>query len=70
MTTTSESHFEHLIPGDPMPVFKSRTAKFERFSWDTLAGRYIVFCFFGTAGDAAGRAGGRGPGPGPRPVRR
>lgn len=56
MTTSSESHFEQLIPGDPMPVFKPRTAEFERFSWDTLAGRYIVFCFFGTAGDEAGRA--------------
>lgn len=45
-----------LAPGDPAPWFYQRTSGNPRFSFDTAAGRYIVLCFFATAGDARSRA--------------
>ena len=40
-----------LEPGDPAPVFTAPTAQREDFRFDTVAGRYIVLSFFGSAGD-------------------
>src|SRR5215207_3952532 len=45
-----------LAPGDPAPWFHQRSTSNLRYAFDTAAGRYIVLCFFMTAGDAAGRA--------------
>ena len=44
-----------LAPGDPFPWVRQRTASLPRFAVDALAGRYIVLCFFGSAGDPRGR---------------
>jgi peroxiredoxin/predicted 2-oxoglutarate/Fe(II)-dependent dioxygenase YbiX len=41
-----------LTPGDPAPWFKQRSFANPRYSFDTAAGRYVVLCFFGSAGDA------------------
>jgi peroxiredoxin/predicted 2-oxoglutarate/Fe(II)-dependent dioxygenase YbiX len=41
--------------GDPAPWFTARSPSNERFKFDTVAGRYVVLSFFGSAGDEAGR---------------
>lgn len=45
-----------LAPGDPAPWFHQRSTSNPNYAFDTAAGRYIVLCFFATAGDDAGRA--------------
>jgi peroxiredoxin/predicted 2-oxoglutarate/Fe(II)-dependent dioxygenase YbiX len=45
-----------LVPGDPAPWFHQRSTTNPRYAFDTAAGRYLVLCFFATAGDAAGKA--------------
>jgi hypothetical protein len=37
--------------GEPAPWFTSRSDTRERFVFDTVAGRYIVLCFFGSAAE-------------------
>jgi peroxiredoxin len=37
--------------GEPAPWFTSRTDTRERFVFDTVAGRYIVLCFYGSAAE-------------------
>ncbi len=39
--------------GGPAPWFHCRTQQRERFCFDTIAGRYVVLCFFGSAADPA-----------------
>jgi peroxiredoxin len=48
--------FANLLPGDPAPYFSSPTTTTRRFVFDTAAGRYIVLCFLGPAGDDVGQA--------------
>jgi len=48
--------FANLTPGDPAPWFRQRSASNPRYTFDTAAGRYLVLCFYATAGDAVGRA--------------
>lgn len=43
--------------GDPAPGFVQRAPHNPRYSFDSAAGRYLVLCFFGTAGDALSQAG-------------
>lgn len=45
-----------LSPGDPAPGFVQRTMSNPRFSFDSAAGRYLVLCFLGSAGDAHAQA--------------
>lgn len=40
---------------EPAPLFFARTPSNPRFAFGTLGGRYIVLCFFGSAGDPRGR---------------
>jgi predicted 2-oxoglutarate/Fe(II)-dependent dioxygenase YbiX/peroxiredoxin len=47
--------FVRLLPGDPAPWFRQRTFGNPSYAFDTVAGRYVVLCFFASAGDAAGR---------------
>lgn len=48
--------FAVVAPGDPAPWFDQRTLANPSYAFDTVAGRYIVFCFFASASDALGRA--------------
>ena len=48
--------YVQLAPGDPAPWFKQRSTSNPNYVFDTAAGRWIVLCFFGTAGDAASQA--------------
>lgn len=43
-------------PGDPAPWFTAATLGNPRFRFDTAAGRYVVLCFFGSAGAPTIRA--------------
>jgi peroxiredoxin/predicted 2-oxoglutarate/Fe(II)-dependent dioxygenase YbiX len=46
-----------LEPGDPAPWFQQRSSNGNpRFTFHTIAGRYIVLCFFGSAADPQSRA--------------
>jgi peroxiredoxin/predicted 2-oxoglutarate/Fe(II)-dependent dioxygenase YbiX len=44
-----------LLPGDAVPWFRVRATSSENFTFATIAGRYIVLCFFGSAGRDATR---------------
>ncbi|MFI5326004.1 MAG: 2OG-Fe(II) oxygenase [Candidatus Rokuibacteriota bacterium] len=48
--------YRSLLPGDPAPWFHARSTSRQDFAFDTIAGRYLVLCFFASAGDARGRA--------------
>jgi predicted 2-oxoglutarate/Fe(II)-dependent dioxygenase YbiX/peroxiredoxin len=45
-----------LQPGDPAPWFHQRSLGNPRYAFDLAAGHYVVLCFFGSAGNAAGAA--------------
>ena len=49
---------EHQTPriGQPAPWFECRSPVNPRFHFNTIAGRYIVLCFFGSAADSTARA--------------
>src|SRR5215213_906434 len=38
-------------PGEPAPWFKVRSTANPEFHFDTIGGRYLVLCFFGSAAD-------------------
>jgi peroxiredoxin len=48
--------YVNLLPGDPAPWFHQRSTSNPNYAFDTAAGRYIVLCFFASAGDSIGRA--------------
>jgi hypothetical protein len=52
----AEPLFRNLRPGDPAPWFRQRSTSNPAYAFDTVAGRYVVLCFFGTAGDEQGRS--------------
>lgn len=41
--------------GEPAPWFRQRSSSRSEFVFDTVAGRYVVLCFFGSAGHEQGR---------------
>jgi peroxiredoxin/predicted 2-oxoglutarate/Fe(II)-dependent dioxygenase YbiX len=47
--------YKNLLPGDHAPWFHARATTREKFTIDTVGGRYIVLCFFATA-DQHGKA--------------
>jgi len=47
--------YRRLTPGDSAPWFRQRCTSNPDYAFDTVAGRFIVLCFFGTAGDDQGR---------------
>jgi peroxiredoxin/predicted 2-oxoglutarate/Fe(II)-dependent dioxygenase YbiX len=40
-----------LTSGDPAPWFRQRSTSNPDYGFDTVAGRYVVLCFFGSAAD-------------------
>jgi peroxiredoxin len=48
--------FVALGPGDPAPMFHQRSTSNPRFAFDTVGGRYVVLCLYGTASDPVGSA--------------
>lgn len=49
------SDYAGLLPGDALPSLLQRCSGSPSFAFDSMAGRYILFCFFLTAADEAGR---------------
>src|SRR5215216_6112080 len=49
---SAQPQFATLLPGDPAPW---RSGSNPRFAFDTVAGRYVVLGFYGSAGDPRGR---------------
>jgi peroxiredoxin/predicted 2-oxoglutarate/Fe(II)-dependent dioxygenase YbiX len=45
-----------IAPGDPAPWFRQRSTSNPSYAFDTVAGRYVVMCFFGSAADPATQA--------------
>jgi len=45
-----------LTVGEPAPWFAARSAVNPKFHFETIAGRYVVLCFFGSAADPAAEA--------------
>ncbi len=45
-----------LMPGDPAPWFVQRSHANPRFVFNSVAGRYVVLCFFGSASDTHSKA--------------
>lgn len=43
-------YHQRLLPGDPAPWFVQRSPSRADYHFDTVAGRYVVLCFFGSAG--------------------
>lgn len=48
--------YRQLAVGEPAPWFQQRCTSNPAYAFDTVAGRYVVLCFFGSARDAAGQA--------------
>ena len=53
--TGKANSFVNLTPGDPAPWFHQRSTSNPRYAFDTVGGRWVVLCFFGTAGDEDGK---------------
>ena len=49
------TRYTMLLTGDPVPWFAQRSSKNPRFHFHIAAGRYIVLCFYGSAGDPQGQ---------------
>jgi predicted 2-oxoglutarate/Fe(II)-dependent dioxygenase YbiX/peroxiredoxin len=47
--------YRALQVGDPAPWFRQKSTSNPDFAFDTVAGRYIVLCFYGTGADEIGR---------------
>ncbi|MCW5664233.1 MAG: 2OG-Fe(II) oxygenase [Piscinibacter sp.] len=43
-----------LQPGDPAPWFRQRNTSNPDYAFDSVAGRYILLCFLGSAGQSGG----------------
>jgi predicted 2-oxoglutarate/Fe(II)-dependent dioxygenase YbiX/peroxiredoxin len=54
--TSTENRYIALAPGDPAPWFHQRSTTNPRYVFDTAAGRYIVLCFFVSAGTPEAQA--------------
>ena len=48
--------FNALTPGDPLPRFFQRDGRQRRFAWDSMAGRYLLYCTVMTTADPLGRS--------------
>jgi predicted 2-oxoglutarate/Fe(II)-dependent dioxygenase YbiX/peroxiredoxin len=53
---SEKAKFRLLAPGDPAPWFRQNSTSNPNYSFDTVAGRYVVLGFIGTAGDDVGKA--------------
>ena len=45
-----------LLPGDPAPWFHQRSLGNPNYAFSSVAGRYVVMCFYGSAAEPLGRA--------------
>ena len=55
MSRTDRIPYVNLLPGHPAPWFHQDTTTRQNYAFSSTAGRYVVLCFFATAGDKVGR---------------
>jgi peroxiredoxin/predicted 2-oxoglutarate/Fe(II)-dependent dioxygenase YbiX len=48
--------YRNLLPGDPAPWFHQRSSVNPNYAFDAAAGRYLVLCFFMSAGNGRAQA--------------
>src|SRR5262245_30722213 len=48
--------YRNLLPGDPAPWFHQRASVNPNYAFDAAAGRYLVLCFFMSAGNPRAQA--------------
>jgi predicted 2-oxoglutarate/Fe(II)-dependent dioxygenase YbiX/peroxiredoxin len=53
--TAARSDGRQIMPGDPAPWFQQRTTTIPNYEFHTVGGRYVLMCFYATAGDVIGR---------------
>jgi len=53
---TVQPSYRNLQVGDPALWFRQASTTNPQFEFDTVAGRYVVLCFYGTGSDEIGRA--------------
>ncbi len=53
--SAEDPKYVRLREGDPAPWFSQRCGDRPSFAIETMGGRYLVLCFFATAGDEKGR---------------
>lgn len=58
MSASAEPKTSYVVlsPGDPAPWFAQASTANPRYTFDTVAGRYVVLGFYGSAGSEAGAA--------------
>jgi len=49
------ARYRQLTPGDHAPWFRQACTSNPDYHFDTVGGRYVVLCFFLTAGDSLGQ---------------
>jgi predicted 2-oxoglutarate/Fe(II)-dependent dioxygenase YbiX/peroxiredoxin len=54
LLTMTAPAFRRLTPGDPFPRVRQQSTSSPMYTFDTVGGRYIVMCFFGSAAAEAG----------------
>jgi predicted 2-oxoglutarate/Fe(II)-dependent dioxygenase YbiX/peroxiredoxin len=52
----ASSSYISLQPGDPVPWFRQRSTSNPAYTFDTVAGRHVLLCFFGSAVDPQAKA--------------
>ncbi|SCY23816.1 2OG-Fe(II) oxygenase [Microvirga guangxiensis] len=53
--TATKPAYRAIHVGDPAPWFTQNCTSNPQFHFETVAGRYLVLCFYGTGADEAGR---------------
>jgi predicted 2-oxoglutarate/Fe(II)-dependent dioxygenase YbiX/peroxiredoxin len=53
---SKQRSYAALSPGDPAPWFNQRSLTNPRYAFNSVGGRYIVLCFYGSAAEARARA--------------
>jgi peroxiredoxin/predicted 2-oxoglutarate/Fe(II)-dependent dioxygenase YbiX len=55
-TSSGKNAYRSIQVGDPAPWFTQNSTSNPQFHFETVAGRYLVLCFYGTGSDEIGRA--------------
>ena len=55
MSAAQGPTYATILPGDPAPWFHQNTTTREAYAFSSAAGRYVVLCFFASAGDTIAR---------------
>jgi peroxiredoxin/predicted 2-oxoglutarate/Fe(II)-dependent dioxygenase YbiX len=51
-----QREYMNILPGDPAPWFTQRTTSNPQYHFSSVAGRYVVLCFYVTSADEIGKS--------------